>query len=165
MWKIYLPDPHDQMFIKLDGFTMTRGSANCENANLQIMDPNGGFTSRKMCPDRKGWLVSVESCSWAFMAIEWKELIYTALTWWDTLDDGKGEFKQLWIQPWLFFKSWIHGPSNFGIISVGNLNPTKGDVGSSFELSWNSTSTLDPCLKKYLQRSSNMWARFIQKRI
>ena len=54
MWKIYLPQPNDQMFIKLDNFTMTRGSVNCENANLQILDPNGGFTSRKMCPDRKG---------------------------------------------------------------------------------------------------------------
>ena len=43
--------------------------------------------------------------------------------------------------------SEIHGLSDFGIISVGNLNPTKGDVGSSFELSWNANSTSDPCLQ------------------
>ena len=53
MWKIYLPDPKDKMFLKLDSLTMTEGSSNCENANLQILDPNGAFTSRKMCPDRQ----------------------------------------------------------------------------------------------------------------
>ena len=29
---------------------------------------------------------------------------------------------------------------------LNRLNPAKGDVGSSFELSWNANSTSDPCL-------------------
>ena len=53
MWKIYLPERDDKMFIELDSLTMTKGSSNCEKGYLQILDPNGGFTSRKMCPDRE----------------------------------------------------------------------------------------------------------------
>ena len=39
-----------------------------------------------------------------------------------------------------------HTGCHIDAVLAGHLNPSKGQIGSSFELSWNVHSTADPCL-------------------